>query len=300
MINKLSAWIKAMRLRTLPLAVSGVILGVFLAASHGHYDTTVATLTLLTAILLQILSNFANDYGDFKKGTDNENRIGPERALQSGHISPGEMKKALAVTTALTLVSGIALLYFGFPGKLLWALLFFAIGLAAIWAAVKYTVGKGAYGYSGWGDFFVFVFFGLVSVAGAYFLQTKSFDPAILLPAGTIGVLSAGVLNLNNMRDIQNDIASGKWTLAARMGFAVARWYQAWLFLLAVLASVTYNFLYPGSQWKQLYWLAVIPLAMVLIDVFRATKPESLDPLLKKQALGTLLFALLYGLGQVL
>ena len=168
-------WINAARLRTLPLSVSGIIVAGFLAMASDCFDPTIFFLALLTTIGFQILSNFANDYGDGLKGTDNDQRIGPKRMIQTGAISPAEMKKAMWMTIVITLLIATTLIYFSFKdSNLTYALLFFGLGLASIVAAIKYTVGKNAYGYAGFGDVFVFLFFGLLSVCGAYFLFSKS------------------------------------------------------------------------------------------------------------------------------
>lgn len=299
-MSKFHTWIHALRLRTLPLAVSGIVLGSFLAASHQNFHWNITIWAIITAVLLQILSNLANDYGDFSKGTDNENRVGPTRALQSGIIQPQEMKMALVITAALTLISGITLLTVSFDAhQLVYALLFFGLGVASIWAAITYTMGKKAYGYHGLGDVFVFVFFGWISVFGVYFLHTQSLTFSILLPASAIGFLSAGVLNLNNTRDIENDLDSGKLTFAVKLGLKNARTYQVVLFGLAVIFSSLYTTLFGSGMWQQLYWISVIPLAFVASKVLTVSNPRDLDPLLKVQALSTLLYSIAFGLGQV-
>lgn len=299
-MGKAKAWIGAMRLRTLPLAISGILMGSFLAASQGKFNLPVTLFAILTAILLQILSNLANDYGDFSKGTDNENRVGPTRALQSGEIEQSEMKKALYLTSILTFLSGVDLLWIGLGTELmLISSLFLLLGLLSIWAAIKYTVGKSAYGYKGLGDVFVFIFFGLVSVMGTYFLQTKSFDWMIILPASVIGFLSAGVLNLNNSRDIVNDKASNKITLAVHLGFEGAKNYQVALYVLSLIFSTFY--LWPFTiGYELLYLLGFIPLTLVVVKTLKTSHPEELDPLLKIQALGTLLFSITFGLSLIL
>ena len=300
MINY-KAWVSALRLRTLPLAIAGIVLGSFLAASKNQHQWQITVIALLTSILLQVLSNLANDYGDFSKGTDNDERVGPERALQSGDISESQMKSALYLFGFLSLISGVFLLWLSFgSAKILYALVFLIIGLFAIWAAIKYTVGKSAYGYQGLGDVFVFIFFGWVSVVGVYFLHVQTIDLSIFLPASALGLLSAGVLNLNNTRDIINDKASGKITLAVKLGYTNARKYQMLLFVGSIGLSGIYTTLFGSGLWQQLYWVSVIPLAMVVIKTYNTTEPKGLDPLLKIQALSTLLYAILFGIGQIL
>ncbi len=289
------AWIKAFRLRTLPLAFSSILTGTFLAIGQGTYDVVVIVLSLTTTLFLQILSNLANDYGDAVKGTDNAERIGPSRTVQSGEISPRQMKNAIILFAAFSLISGVALLYFAFGDDFLPALLFFIIGIGAIAAAVKYTVGKNAYGYSGLGDLFVFIFFGLVGVIGTYYLNTKTFDWEILLPAAAMGMFSAGVLNLNNMRDIENDRRSGKNTIPTRIGFVDAKHYHlililgGWILLLAWMITQKNN-------WSNFIILTALP--FFLMDVFNVLHTQNnadLDPFLKKLALKTLLVSLLFG-----
>jgi len=300
-MSNYKAWIGAFRLRTLPLAIAGIILGSLLAKSNDSFDLNITLFAILTAILLQILSNLANDYGDFSKGTDNDQRVGPERALQSGKINQTQMKSALILFSFLSLSSGITLLWISFgTQKLSYAILFLLIGLSAIWAAIKYTVGKSAYGYQGLGDVFVFLFFGWVSVIGVYFLQVQSIDLPIFLPASALGLLSAGVLNLNNTRDIVNDKASGKFTLAVKLGYQNARKYQMVLFLLTLFISIWYILSYGSGMWQQLFWISILPLSMVVFKTYQATEPKELDPLLKVQALSTLLYAITFGLGQIL
>ena len=300
-MTNFKAWISAFRLRTLPLAIAGIILGSFLAGSKNAFHWDIAGMAVLTAILLQVLSNLANDYGDFAKGTDNENRVGPERAMQSGSITEPQMKKALYLFGFLSLISGVYLLWLSFgTAKLIYALAFLIIGLMAIWAAIKYTVGKSAYGYQGLGDVFVFIFFGWVSVVGVYFLHVQTIDLAVFLPASTLGLLSAGVLNLNNTRDIVNDKESGKITLAVKLGYTNARKYQMLLFVLAIVLSSVFTSLFGTGVWQQLYWISVIPLALVVIKTYNASSPKELDPLLKIQALSTLIYAISFGIGQVI
>ncbi len=204
-------YIQAARLRTLPLSISGIIVGSFIAASEGFFNWLICILALLTTIGFQVISNFANDYGDGVKGTDNLNRIGPERALQSGAITPKQMLKTIKISIVFTLIIAILLIYVSFGKDDFFNLfIFFILGLVSIAAAIKYTMGKKAYGYSGFGDLFVLLFFGLLSVCGSYYLYTKQLDYMVFLPAFSIGFLSIGVLNLNNMRDRTSDIKSGK------------------------------------------------------------------------------------------
>jgi len=260
----------------------------------------VVILAVLTTILLQVLSNLANDYGDWMKGTDNQDRVGPERAVQSGEITHEQMKKAVIIFASLSLLSGVWLLYVAFGDELATALVFFVLGLAAILAAIKYVVGKRAYGYSGLGDLFVFIFFGLVGVFGSYYLNTKDLNSWILLPAVALGFLSTGVLNLNNMRDIDNDIRSGKHTLAAKLGYRKARVYHLFLIVTAIFLATVFVAMNYSSVWNLLYLLTVPLFANDLMRIFRQPDKSLLDPYLKKLALTTLLFSALFGAGMIL
>lgn len=294
-------YLKAARLRTLPLSVSGIIVGSFLAASHGYFNWLICSLALLTTVGFQIISNFANDYGDGVKGTDNLDRIGPKRAIQSGEISPEQLLKTIKISSAITLLIAILLIYIAF-GKddFVNLLVFFVLGIASIVAAVKYTMGNKAYGYSGFGDFFVFLFFGLLSVCGSYYLFTKQLDFTIFLPAFSIGFLSIGVLNLNNMRDSVSDAKSGKNTIVVKIGVAYAKYYHYYLLIASFLFAALYSFVFFKSWHQFLFLLAYIPIGKHFLVVVRNKRPILLDPELKKLALSTFLFAILFGLGTFL
>ena len=295
----LKAFIKAARLRTLPLSISGIIVGMALAYEAGSFDWIIAILALITTIGFQVLSNFANDYGDGVKGTDNEQRIGPKRALQSGEISPSQMLGAIKITTGITLVIALLLIYFAFGfGKYLnYFVLFLILGVASIMAAIKYTMGKNAYGYSGFGDLFVFLFFGWLSVVGSYFLFTKQLDYSIFLPATTIGLLSVGVLNLNNMRDRESDEKAGKRTLVVKIGDEFAKYYHYYLLVSAFLLSLLYVSIHYKYPIQFVFVVAFIPIGIHLKTVYHNSDPKQLDPELKKLALSTFLFALLFSVG---
>lgn len=294
MSNKIKAWISAARLRTLPLSVSGILVGSFYAFSQGLINWLILGLSLLTTLGLQVLSNFANDYGDGVKGTDNENRIGPQRALQSGAITPLQMKRGIIITSVLTLVSAVALIYVSFGrDNFGYSVFFFVLGLGAIAAAIKYTVGSSAYGYRGLGDIFVFIFFGLVSVLGCYFLYTKIIDPLLILPAIAIGLLSVAVLNLNNMRDIVSDAMSGKRTLVVQMGSYNAKVYHFVVILTALILTLVFAILYPFELKQYIFLIAYIPLLLHVKAVAKNKEPRDLDPELKKVALSTFLLSIL-------
>ena len=303
-MSKLQAWLHASRLRTLPLAFSSIITGSAIAYKHApqHFNYTVLILFFITTLLLQILSNLANDYGDSQKGTDNSERIGPTRAIQSGALSFNEMKQGIIVCTSLALLSGIWLIIEATKGMHFGVgFAFLLLGLSSIAAAIKYTVGKNAYGYLGLGDVFVIFFFGWVGVAGSYYLQAKYFSAIVLLPATTIGFLAATVLHLNNMRDRENDQNSNKITLAVRLGFDNAKPYFYWLNMIAFFSLVLF------FLWSKLYWwqfaIAVLPFAILGTTCFKVhqiKQAQDFDPLLKVNALSTFLLSLLFALALIL
>ncbi len=290
-------WIEAFRLRTLPLAVSVILTGSFLAIADGKGRFPVITLALLTTLFLQILSNLANDYGDGLKGTDNAQRVGPQRTVQSGRITPRQMKSAIVVFAMLSFVSGIGLLYVALGNRFAAVLIFLFLGVGAIAAAIRYTTGNHAYGYKGWGDLFVFVFFGLVAVLGTYYLNVLSFKWDVLLPASAMGLLSTGVLNLNNMRDMDNDLAFGKQTVAAKLGYSQAKIYHSLLVLIALGLVTIYVALNYRSPWNFLYVLTFPLFLRDLKKIFKIREKQQLDPYLKRLALSTLLFSILFGTG---
>ncbi|GGC87337.1 1,4-dihydroxy-2-naphthoate octaprenyltransferase [Flavobacterium lutivivi] len=290
-------WVEAARLRTLPLSVSGIIVGSFYAMSQAYFNWKIVLFALLTTLGLQILSNFANDYGDGVKGTDNEDRVGPKRAIQSGSISPKQMKKAIAITSFITLLFAVLLIYFAFKESyLLYSLLFLVLGVLAIASAIRYTVGKGAYGYKGYGDLFVFIFFGLVSTFGVYFMFSKTLDLLLLLPATSIGFLSVGVLNLNNMRDEESDRKSGKNTLVVKNGGAWAKKYHYFLVVSAMVMVVVFAVLNEFHFDQYIFLVAYFPLTSHLMTVYRNKNPKLLDPELKKLAISTFLLSVLLAL----
>lgn len=290
-------WLKAIRLRTLPLSLSGIVLGTILAANQGEIKGLLLGLCVSSTILFQILSNLANDLGDNTSGVDNDQRVGPKRSTQTGEISPKAMKRAVIILSVLSLISGGATAYVGTIGlNQTYLLLFIGLGVASIGAAIKYTMGKNPYGYSGLGDVFVFLFFGWLSVLGTYFLQTHSFDWWLLLPASAIGLLSAAVLNLNNMRDIVNDKANGKNTLVVKIGFDAAKFYHSVLILSSIIALAIFN-LQTELNNSSFAFLIVAPILFLNIrKVMKCQNPVDLDPELKKIALSTFGIAVLYTL----
>lgn len=300
-MNGTSIWLKAFRLRTLPLALSATVLGSFLGYADGRFKWGVFVFGTLTTLFLQILSNLANDYGDARKGTDNENRLGPLRVTQSGLVSQRQMKTVILLFVILSLLSGSLLIWSGLRGgNLMLYSLFFLLGCSAIFAAIKYTIGKRPYGYVGFGDIMVFIYFGILGVAGTYFLHTQSFHLTILLPASSIGLLSVGVLNLNNLRDHENDAMNGKNTLVVRMGVPWAKVYHVILLFTAFLMGLTYTIIHFQSYYQLIFLLPIPLLASDIKKVITNTVPVELNAELKKLAVATLLFSLSFGLGLVL
>ena len=299
-------WIEAARLRTLPLSVSGIIVGSIYALAHPTANILTPTevfnweifgFAILTTLGLQVLSNFANDYGDGVKGTDNADRVGPMRAIQSGVITPAEMKRAIIITSVLTLLSAMLLIYFAFADtNLFYSLFFLILGIVAIASAIRYTVGSSAYGYKGFGDIFVFVFFGLVSTLGVNFLYSQELDYQLFLPAAAIGLLSVGVLNLNNMRDEDSDKAVGKNTMVVKMGAANAKKYHYFLVVTAMVLVIVFAIIEDFQFDQYLFLLAYIPLTKHLIKVYKNQEKRALDPELKKLALSTFALSILLAL----
>ncbi len=293
-------WIEAARVRTLPLSVSGIIVGSFYAMSQAMFNWNIVLFALTTTLGLQILSNFANDYGDGIKGTDNEDRVGPMRGLQSGLITPRQMMRAMIITSILTFISALLLIYFSFKEDyLIYSLTFFFLGIIAIASAIRYTIGNTAYGYRGYGDIFVFVFFGLVSTLGIYFMFAKELDYVLLLAATAIGFLSVGVLNLNNMRDEISDRKAKKNTLVVKMGGAKAKVYHYFLVIGAMVLIVIFAILKQFQFDQYLFLLAYIPLILHVKRVSENKDPRLLDPELKKLAISTFLLSVLLALGLI-
>ena len=292
-------WIQAARLRTLPLSVSGIILGSFYAMSQSMFNWKIVIFALSTTLGLQVLSNFANDYGDGIKGTDNEDRVGPQRAIQSGAISPAAMKNAMILTAVLTMISAMILIYFSFKDtNYVYSLSYLILGALAVASAIRYTVGNTAYGYRGYGDVFVFVFFGLVSTMGIYFMFAKSLENGylLLLPASSIGLLSVGVLNLNNMRDELSDRKVNKNTIVVKIGGAKAKIYHYFLVITAMVLVLIFAFLNDFHFDQYIFVVAYFPMISHLITVYKNKDARKLDPELKKLAISTFLLSVLLSL----
>lgn len=294
MTSKFNEWVSAARLRTIPLSVSGVLIGSFSSLNDNKFNLSIFLLALLTTVSYQVLSNFANDYGDGIKGTD-KNRIGPKRAVQSGAIKLEEMKKGIIVTTIFSLFLTILLVYSAFPDDLANIFVFISLGVLAIFAAIKYTIGSNAYGYLGFGDVFVFLFFGLVSVLGSHFLFTRSFSFSLIYPACTIGLLCSGVLNLNNMRDVANDRVNKKNTIAVMLGPYKSKIYHSILILLAIILMVKFHFLnnIKSALLTILFVLLLLWLILQLFQVYKVSEAKNFDFYLKPLVSSTVLYSLL-------
>lgn len=292
-MSKIKHWISAFRFRTLLLAVAGVTLGTGLAIHTGSFSLSTLILALLLAVSIQVLSNLANDLGDFQKGTDTTgNRQGPTRAVQSGNITPKEMKRAIIINIALVLIIGLVLVFTSitsFNSLSLYILI--GLGLISILAALFYTLGNNAYGYSGWGDIFAFFFFGPVAVIGTFFLHTNQFNTQPLLPAIGLGLISTMILNVNNMRDIDNDKASGKRTVATKIGLLNAKRYHLAMTLGVLASFLSYSFIYATQPWYSFAYIIVFILLIKVIKDIWNKEGQELDPYLKKTAIAGLILA---------
>lgn len=294
-----SIWFSTARPKTLPLALASIIVGSALAYWAGKFDLITTLLAFITTILLQILSNFANDYGDHVKGSDTKERIGPLRAIQQGKISGEQLKKAVIVLSVLSFISGVTLSAYAF--ETIQDLFFFiGLGVVSIVAAITYTVGKKAYGYLGLGDLFVLIFFGFVAVIGVFYLQAHSVPSLILLPAFGCGLLSVAVLNINNLRDIHQDRQAGKNTLIVRIGSQNGRKYHVALLVLAVISYLIFA-LSEFEHWYSFLFLLAVPLlAKHARFVYQHQDPKELYPILGQMAGLALITNLLFSIGIVL
>lgn len=293
-VYDIKIWLKAFRLRTLPLALSGILLSVFIAYSNGYSNFKTSLFCIITTLFLQILSNLANDYGDFVNGIDNKERLGPSRTVQSGQITANSMKNAIIFFTILSLISGLYLIH----DKNL--LIFIPLGLLSVIAAITYTVGKKPYGYIGLGDLSVFIFFGLVSVLGTYFLLSENFRYDLLLISSSIGLFSTAVLNINNIRDIESDQKSGKNSIPVRLGIKKAKIYHYILLFLGVLFSLIYTYINFKCYFQLLFFISIPFIIKNGFEIYRRNTPKEIDPLLKQMSISTLIFSISFGIGNIL
>ncbi|MEQ8360430.1 MAG: 1,4-dihydroxy-2-naphthoate octaprenyltransferase [Cytophagales bacterium] len=287
-------WIGAARLRTLPLSFASILAGSAIIAGRIEFKYEVFFLTLTTTLFLQILSNFANDYGDSIHGADHKGRKGPKRMVSGGQISVSSMKQAIVIFSLLSFISGVLLLYLSFPkNELLKAVSMLVLGLLSIWAAINYTAGRNPYGYAGWGDFFVLVFFGIVGVMGTAFLQIRELILSDVLPAISFGLFSVAVLNVNNMRDIESDKHAGKFSIPVRIGYRSAKIYHSFLIIVpqVILVSYANHNNYAGYEWS---FMIVFPILWLhLVKVWKTDDKHKLDSQLKVVALSSFLMGAL-------
>lgn len=293
------AVVKSMRLRTLPLSTAGVVLGILLAAADYHISVAVAFLIVLTTVNLQILSNLSNELGDVLHGTDTADRQGPQYGLNSGELTLPQMKLLIKIFVVLCAASGLAMTWVSFGTFFdLTPILVLMLGAAAIVAAMRYTLGRNPYGYRGLGDFFVFLFFGIVSVAGSYFVAAHEISSwKIFLPAAAIGFFSVAVLNVNNIRDMKTD-ADNRVTVAIKLGEHRAKIYQTVLIVLGWAAMIAFCCLRIFDPWHYLFVVTLPLYVLHLVGVWKRHDKE-LDPMLPLLVMSTFAFALLAGLGFV-
>ena len=293
----MNSWLSAARLRTLPLSVSGIIIGSSYAFFVNKFNSSLFIVALLTTIAYQVLSNFANDYGDGIKGAD-DNRTGPKRAVQSGLISRPSMKKAITILSLVSIILTLCLVTLAFGAFSKYFFLFIALGSLAIFAAIKYTVGKFAYGYFGLGDLFVFIFFGIVSVLGSNFLFSTNLNWLLLNPAITLGLLSVGVLNLNNMRDLKSDEKLGKKTLAVYMGKKTSKIYHSVIISTAIVLMLKFQI---SLEIQSIFlnivlFINVLGLLIHLFQIYNITQPSRYDNFLKVVALHAFFYSIIISL----
>ena len=296
-MSNIKSWIVAFRLRTLPLSLSCIGMGGILAYFRGYFNWEIFVFSFLTTISLQILSNLANDYGDTLFGADNIHREGPDRMVQTGAITEKQMKRMIIFFVVFSFVLGLMLLYFSNLSRLGF-IIFLVIGILAIIAAVNYTIGmKKPYGYKGFGDISVYIFFGLVAVLGSYFLYAGTLDWQLFLPASTCGFLATAVLNINNMRDIESDRLAGKYSIALRLGIKNALIYHAILLFGGLLLSVIFVLMNYSSPFQFLFILSLPLFIKNYLGVKKSSTSKQMDPYLKQLAISTLIFVVLFGIG---
>ena len=297
---KIKSMIRSMRLRTLPLSLSGIVLGVFLASKTSALNWLSVLLLFLTAVFLQILSNLSNELGDALHGENPAERQGIAYPIQTGEVTTEQLRRMVVIFAALSAVTGLGMIWASFGSLIgLKQALFVLLGACAIVAALRYTLGRRPYGYRGLGDIAVFIFFGLVTVCGAYYLMTTTLPPAsILLAASSIGCLSVAVLNVNNIRDMKSDAATRK-TVALRLGLRGARIYQTCLIVGAWLMMAAFLLINKVKPAGAIFILTMPVFCLHLKGVWTRTDRE-LDPMLPMLVMGTFLFALLSGIAVTL
>lgn len=295
-VSRCKAVVRSMRLRTLPLSLAGVLLGCKLALAEWQVKPLVVVLVCLTTVCLQILSNLSNELGDVLRGTDTDERQGPAYGLNSGMLTVEQMRRLIRTFVVLSCVFGAAMIWVSYGTFFCWPSLgLLVLGACAIWAAMHYTLGRNPYGYRGLGDIFVFIFFGLVSVMGAYFVCCHRLDSwTLVLPAAGIGFFSVGVLNINNIRDMKTD-AVNRVTMALRMGLRGARIYQTALIVLGWVALVAFAVLAVCNRWPGGWWfLLTLPLFVIHLYGVWTRTDRDLDRFFPLLVFGTFLLAMVY------
>ena len=290
-ISPTQAWVLAARPKTLPAAVVPVLVGTAVAVSAGAFAPLPALAALLGALLIQIGTNFANDYYDFKSGADNEDRLGPVRVTQAGLIDEHAVRNAMIATFALAAVVGVYLVSVGG-----WPIL--VLGLLSIASGVAYTGGPYPLGYHGLGDLFVFLFFGLGAVCGTCWVQAVSWSWVAFAAALPVGLLSVAILVVNNVRDIEGDRRVGKNTLAVRLGERGGR--LQWYGCVAAAFAVPVVQVVAGADLTLLLSLLALPVAVVVGRRFAKTTGAALNPVLGQTAKILMLFGVLYSIGLVI
>jgi 1,4-dihydroxy-2-naphthoate polyprenyltransferase len=285
--SKIKLWVEGARLRTLPLAVSPIAIGAGAAASVQKFDLLLSLLALAVALFLQIGVNYANDYSDGIRGTD-DFRVGPLRLTGSKSVRPEAVKLAAFISFGLAAVAGLVIVLITAQW---W---FIAVGAAAIIAAWFYTGGKSPYGYAGLGELAVFVFFGLVATYGTAFIQIRNFDMNALIGAIAVGLFAAAVLMVNNIRDIETDTLAKKKTLAVKVGKRPAKAIYFLMIWLPMLVLVPYSLIYPATFFTWVVLFLLIPATLIVVT---AKSPKELILALKLTSFASLLYAVLFGLG---
>ena len=292
----LQDWLGAFRLRTVPLSIAGIFLATCLVGAQQQLDLLLVIFSFISVMLLQVLSNLANDYGDAIKGTD-QYRLLKDRKVSTGKISAQKMKTAIYIVALMALVSSSLSIFISFHWDIN-ALLYGGLVALSVWAAIAYTVGKKPYGYRAMGDIFVFIFFGLMSVCGGYFLLAHRWDPWIIFPAASIGFLSAAVLNINNVRDLETDRKSGKRTIPGIIGATWSRRYQVVLITLAFLCALVYKLYYFKGVGQLIFLLLLFPFIKHIIRFYDLKDSLKINSELPKVSKLTFHFSLLFGLGE--
>lgn len=296
MNQKLRSAIRSLRLRTLPLSLGGVVLGALLAASDFVVSPWVMVLLFLTTVFLQILSNLSNELGDVLNGTDTPDRQGPDYGIAEGGLSVSDMKRLISAIATACALSGCAMIWVSF-GTLfsIRSISLLILGALAIIAAMRYTLGPSPYGYRGLGDIAVFIFFGLVSVLGGYYVCAHTIiSPMLILPAAAVGFFSVGVLNVNNIRDMKTD-SINRVTVAIKLGLKGSRIYQTVLIALGWILLVCFTAVYKPSPWHYLF-LIVFPLHLIHLKGIWSRKEKALDPMLPLLVMSTFLLCLILGI----